>query len=238
MDIMEQYGGGSAIELWLAERDDPGLDSELRRLVFEELQTEPIIDPTGIEVAVDDRTVTLRGVVRSYTEKVAAEQAVSRVPRIQSLVNEVRVELPSPHVRSDRALQEEARNVLGWDAQVPAEHLEVSVQDGGVTLTGWVEWDWQREAAERAVRVLIGVRGVKNGITVRTKWVTGELKPAVLAALRQQRGLQARHVSVDTRNGVVRLSGRVTSLAERSIAEHTAWNVPGVTGVVDDLTIA
>jgi osmotically-inducible protein OsmY len=237
MDTMERYGGGSSIELWLAEREDPGLDSELRRLVFEELQWEPILDPTEIEVEVNERAVTLRGVVRSYTEKVAARDAATRVPRVQAVTNDIRVELPERHVVSDAALQEGAGNVLRWDALVPDEHLRISVHDGIVTLEGWVEWDWQREAAELAVRVLVGVRGLENRIGVRPKWTTSELQPAVTAALRHHRELHARHVTVEARNGVVRLRGRVPSLAERSILEHAAWNVPGVTGVVDELTI-
>jgi osmotically-inducible protein OsmY len=237
MDTMEQSGGGSSIELWLADREEPGLDSDLRRLVFEELQWEPVLDPTGIEVDVRDRAVTLRGAVRSYAEKVAAAEAASRVPRVQRLTNEIVVDLPAPHVRRDPALHEEAVNVLRWDALVPDEHVQVSVHDGCITLSGWVEWEWQREAADRAVRVLIGVRGTENHITVRPKWATGELQPAVVAALRHHRELHTRHVAVETRNGVVRLTGRVPSLAERAIVAHAAWNVPGVTGVVDELSI-
>jgi osmotically-inducible protein OsmY len=237
MDTMERYGGGSSIELWLADREEPGLDSELRRLVFEELQWEPILDPTEIEVDVSDRAVTLLGVVRSYTEKAAAGEAAARVPRVQSVKNEIQVQLPAPNVRDDAALGMEAVNVLRWDAHVPDEHLRISVRDGIVILEGWVEWDWQREAAEHAVRVLVGVRGLENRIGVRPKWTTSELQPAVVAALRHRRELHTRHVTVQTRNGVVRLCGRVPSLAERSILEHAAWNVPGVTGVVDELTI-
>ena len=237
MDATERFGGGSSIELWLAEREEPGLDSQLRHLVFEELLWEPSLDPTDLEVDVSDRAVTLRGTVRSYTEKVAAAEAAARVPRVQSLRNEIAVDLPAPNVRDDAALGEEAVNVLCWDGQVPDEHLRISVRDGCVILEGWVEWDWQRDAAERAVRVLVGVRDVENRLTVRPKWTTSELQPAVVAALRHHRELHTRHLTVETHNGIVRLRGRVPSLAERSIAEHAAWNVPGVIEVVDELTI-
>jgi osmotically-inducible protein OsmY len=234
---LEHNGGGSSIELWLAEREEPGLDSQLRRVVREELDWQPGLDPTGIEVVVRDRAVTLRGVVRAYQEKVAALAAAARVPRVRALTDEIQVDLPACHARTDTALLEEVTNVLAWDAQVPAEHLRVSVHEGCVTLEGWVEWDYQREAAERAVRPLIGVRGVVNRTTVRPKWITAELHPAVVAALQHHRELHTRHVAVETRNGVVRLRGRVPSLAERSAVETTVWNVPGVTQVVDELAI-
>lgn len=237
MDLMEHTGGGSSIELWLAQRDDPGLDSKLRRTVRKELDWEPGLDPSGIEVDACDRAVTLRGVVRSYPEKVAALAAAARVPRVCRVIDEIRVNLPARQVRSDETLLAEVTNVLSWDAQVPMDHVAVSVNAACVTLEGWVEWDRQREAAERAVRPLVGVRGIENRLAVRPKWVTAELQPAVLAALRRHQELHTRRVTVDTRQGVVRLRGRVPSLAERSAIESTVWNVPGVTEVVDELAI-
>jgi osmotically-inducible protein OsmY len=237
MELEEHNGGGSSIELWLAEREDPGLDTQLRREVRDELEWEPGLDPTGIDVQVRDRAVTLRGTVRCYPEKVAALQAAGRVPRVCALIDEIVVDLPSSHVRPDKALLEEAVRVLSWDAQVPREHLRVSVHGGYVAVEGWVEWDHQRIAAEQALRVLTGVRGIENRITVRPKWVTAELHPAITATLRHHRELHTRHVSFETRHGAVRLWGRVPSLAERSAVEHAVWNVPGVTDVVDELTI-
>ena len=237
MERAELNGGGSSIELWLADREHPGLDAELRRLIRDELEWQPGLDPTGIELDVRDCAVTLRGSVRSYSEKAAALEAAARVPRVCEVTDEICVQLAATHARSDAALLEEVVNVLAWDAMVQAEHVHVSVRDGIVTLEGWVEWDHQREAAERAVRPLIGVRGIEDAITVRPKWTTGELQPAVMTALRRHRDLHTKRVTIESRNGVVRLRGRVPSLAERSAIEHAVWNVPGVTGVVDELAI-
>jgi osmotically-inducible protein OsmY len=237
MDLTELGGGGSSIEWWLSQRDHPGLDAELRRRVREELEWEPTLDPTGIEVDVSDCAVTLRGVVRSYSEKVTALGAAARVPKVCELTDEICVQLPASHARTDEALLEGVKNVLSWDAAVQSEHLRATVHDGVVTLEGWVEWDHQREAAERAVRPLIGVRGIENAITMRPKWTTGELQPAIVAALRRHQDLHTRRVTIESRNGIVRLRGRVPSLAERSAIEHAVWNVPGVTDVVDELAI-
>jgi osmotically-inducible protein OsmY len=237
MDLMELGGGGSSIELWLGQREHPGLDAELRRRVRDELEWEPGLDATRIEIDVRDCAVTLRGVVRSYTEKAAALAATGRVPRVCDLTDEVCVQLPATHARTDATLLEEVENVLGWDAQVRADHVRISVLDGIVTLAGWVEWDHQREAAERAVRPLIGVRGIENVIAVRPKWTTGELRPAVVAALHRHRDLHTKRVTIESGNGAVRLRGRVPSLAERAAIEHVVWSVPGVIEVVDELAI-
>lgn len=237
MDVLEHAGGGSSIELWMAEREDPGLDTELRHRVRDELEWEPGLDSSRIEVDVRKRGVTLRGSVRTFPERIAALEAAARVPRVCALTDELQVDLPSSHCRPDADLLEEARHVLTWDAQVPAEHLRLTVREGCLTLEGWVEWDRQRRAAEQALGSLTGVRDLDNRLTVRPKWVTAELQPAVLAALRHRQELHTRHVSVHTRHGEVRLRGRVPSLAQRSAVTRTVWDVPGVTDVVDELAI-
>lgn len=234
---MDYEGGGSSIELWLGEREDPGLNSDLRERVREELRWEPGLDALGIAVAARDRTITLQGQVRSYPEKVAAERAAARVPRVRELTNRLCVELPPEHERSDTIIAEEATRVLAWDALVPAGRVRAMVCEGCITLAGEVDWDHQRGAAEQVVGQLIGVRGVENRITVRPKWTTGELQPGVVAALRHHRELHTRHVRVETRAGIVALRGHVPSIAERSAIERAVWTVPGVTGVLDELAI-
>jgi len=124
--------------------------------------------------------------------------------------------------------------VLQWDTVVPAERLAVTVREGHVVLTGEVDWDHQRIAAEAVVTPLQGVTGVSNMITVEPKWTTGEIKPSVMAALRRA---NAKGVHVETRGGLVELSGQVNTLAERSEIEHTVWRVPGVVGVTDSLQV-
>ena len=234
---MDYEGGGSSIELWLAEHEDPGLDSKLRERVQEELRWEPGLDSSSIVLESRDRAITLLGSVRSYPEKVAAERAAARVPRVQQLTNRLHVELPPGHERPDATLLEEATRVLAWDALVPAGRVRTTVCEGCVTLEGQVDWDHQRVTAEQAVQPLIGVKAVENRITVQPKWVTGELQEEVTAAVRHRHEWHTRHVRIETVRGVVVLRGRVPSLAERSAIEHAVWNVPGVLGVVNELTI-
>ncbi len=234
---MDYMGGGSSIELWLAEGQEPGLGSELQRRVKEEMRWEPGLDPSGIAVEVQDRTITLRGHVRSYPEKVAAERAAARVPRLQQLINRLHVELAPGDERPDTVLADESARVLSWDALVPAGQISVTVADGCITLEGQVDRSQQREAAEQAVLPLIGVRHVENRITIRPMWTSQELQPEIVLALQRHRELHTRRVRVDVRAGVVVLRGRVPSLAERSAIERATWAIPGVTGVVDQITI-
>ena len=235
---MDYMGGGSSIELWFAERQEPGLGSELQRRVKEEMRWEPGLDPSGIAVEVHDCAITLQGHVRSYPEKVAAERAAARVPRLQQLINRLRVELAPGDERPDAVLADESARVLSWDALVPAGQVRVTVAEGCITLEGKVDRAQQREAAEQAVQPLIGVKHVENRITIRPMWTRQELQPEIVLALRRHRELHTRRVRVDARGGIVVLRGRVPSIAERSAIEHAMWSIAGVTGVVDELTIA
>jgi osmotically-inducible protein OsmY len=235
---MDYMGGGSSIELWFAESQEPGLGSELQRRVKEEMRREAGLDPSGIAVEVCDRTITLQGHVRSYPEKVAAERAAARVPRLQQLINRLHVELATGDERPDAVLADESARVLSWDALVPAGQVRVTVADGCITLEGQVDRAQQREAAEQAVQPLIGVKHVENRITIRPMWTSQELQPEIVLALQRHRELHTRRVRVDVRGGIVVLRGRVPSIAERSAIEHAMWSIAGVTGVVDELTIA
>lgn len=230
-------GGGSSIELWLGEREDEGLDSELQDRVLTELKWERQLDASNVTVEVRDRRVILGGSVRTYPEKVAAEQAAGRVPRVQHVVNELSVDLAQGHERSDAALLEEVTRVLGWDALVPADRVRATVTDGCVTLRGEVDWDHQRVAVEQAVTPLLGVTAVENHITIRPKWATGELPQQVIDAVRHHRELHTRHVRIEALRGMIVLRGHVPSLYERSAVEHVAWDAPGVVGVVNELSI-
>ena len=234
---MYDDGGGSSIELWLGEREDAGLDSELQDSVHRELRWERGLDPSNITVEVRDGCITLGGVGAQLPGesrgRAGGQPRAARAAHPQS----VGVDLPRGAAVSDTALLEEVTRVLGWDALVPADRVRAMVDDGCVTLRGEVDWDHQRIAVEQAVAPLIGVTDVENHITVRPKWTTGELRPEVTASVRHHRELHTQHVRIEAQGGMVVLQGHVPSLAERSAVERVAWSAPGVVGVVNELTI-
>lgn len=233
---MDGAGGGFSFELWRAEDEGDGLASQLQDEVWEELRWEPELEACCGRLVVDvtGSQVTLSGTVRCYPQKVDAERAACRVPGVVAVVNRIRVELNAADVRTDESIAEEVRRVLGWDALVPQDRIDTQVREGIVTLSGEVDREHQRTAAEAAVEPLVGLTGVVNRIAIRPMHNTGELRTRVLAAIQRVR---ARHVHVETHGGVVELRGRVPSIAERNQIEHVVRDIPGVTGVEDGLRI-
>lgn len=234
--MIDDPGGGSAIEIWRAEDEADVLATELQRGVWDELRTELELEGCLCDMAVYvvGREVTLIGVVTRYPQKAAAGRAASRVPGVARLVNSIRVDLPLTHIRGDEAIAEEVQRVLGWESILPGDRIEVSVRNARVTLRGAVDREHQRTAAEQAVEPLIGITAIRNEITVRSMFATGDLQPHVVAALRR---LRARRVRVATHGGVVELRGRVASLADRETIDRAVREIPGVVVVEDGLTI-
>jgi osmotically-inducible protein OsmY len=209
-------------------------DSQLRQDVEEELEWEPSVDERQVGVAVSDAVVTLTGAVGSLPEKWNAERAVERVSGVRGVANDIEVRLAEE--RRDPEIAEAAANALQWNAMVPAGRVTAEVEDGRITLTGAVDYDYQRRAAEREVRDLWGVRGVSNLITVEPQVSPKKIEAEVQRAFQRQAALDANRVAVEVAGSVVTLRGEVRSLAERRQAERAAWAATGVSEVRNHLT--
>lgn len=231
---MYWVSGGFATELWLANHEGEGSSSRLQEAVWEELHWEPELEHCALEVYVTDRHVTLTGCVRRYVQKAAAGRAACRVPGIAAVSNEIQVELQPADRRADHEIAEEIGRVLAWDTLVPTEHLRFEVRDGVVLLSGQVDREHQRTAAEQVIEPLVGIAGLVNRITVRPVRGTSKLPEAVTAAVRR---VPVHHVQVGTLGGVVELRGKVRSLAERELVERAVREVPGVNLVEDYIRI-
>lgn len=231
-----ESSGGFAFELWRVDGEENGLSSELQNDVWEELRWEPELEGCcdRLFVGVSGSRVTLYGAVRSYPQKAVAGRAACRVPGVVDVTNELRVELHATDIRTDGSIADEVRRVLEWDTLVDQDRIAVEVRDGTVTLSGQVDREHQRTAAEQAVEPLVGLTGIVNRITVRPMHVTGELQSRVVAAVRR---IQAKHVKVETTGGLVELRGWVPSLAQRNQIEYVVRDIPGVTDVDDEVKI-
>lgn len=212
-------------------------DLALKKAVESELNFEPSVDPAEIGVAAKDGIVTLTGHVRSYWEKVAAERAAERVSGVKAVVNEMDVRLPGSSERTDQDIARAAIDSLRWNVLVPQDRIKVKVGYGWVTLKGTVEWQFQKEAAEKAVRKLFGVKGVTNIIEVKARVSKGEVKAAIEDALRRSAELDAKRIRVDVEGDRVILHGTVGSRFEREEAERAAWRAPGVRIVDNQIMI-
>jgi osmotically-inducible protein OsmY len=213
-------------------------DLTLKKDVEAELQWEPSLNAASIGVAVKDGIVTLTGRVSSYAEKMAAARAATRVAGVRAVANEIEVALLPSDQRTDEDIARAVANALAWNTSVLADSIKALVSNGWVTLEGTVDWYYQKEAAERAVRYLRGVKGVSNNIVVRPTVSANVVKAQIEAALKRSAELDAQRITVETRGDTVILRGTVRSLAERQEAERAAWAAPGVAAVENHITIA
>lgn len=211
-------------------------DSALKTAIISELAWTPGVDSAHVGVAVTDGAVTLSGEVESYPEKYRAEKAVARVRGVTAIAQEITVRCR--RTTNDTDIAREAGEALDRAVDVPAGSVTASVHDHSVTLSGQVPWNYQREAAGRAVRYLRGVTNLDNAVSIRPEVSAKDIEGSISAALVRTARAEAQDtvVTADTA-GTVTLAGTVHSMTERRAAEYAAWSAPGVADVVNHLRI-
>ncbi len=212
-------------------------DSDLKKDVLSELSWDPLVPEARIGVAVYDGVVTLSGHLDTYSEKVAAKRAVERVAGVKAIALELEVVPVGIHQRSDTEIASAVEHVLGWNTSIPQDRVKASVEKGWVTLSGELDWNFQRRAVERMVRPLKGVLGITDNIRLKTLPISVNLSARIQDALTRQAMREARRIDIAVDGSVVTLSGRVHSWAERNAAEGVTWSAPGVSRVVNELVI-
>jgi osmotically-inducible protein OsmY len=212
-------------------------DSEIQRDIEDELRWDPSLENDDIAVSVRDGVVTLAGYVKSYLDKWHAERVASRVKGVRAIANDLQVKLPSSSERPDPDIARAAIDALKWNIAIPADRIRLKVDKGWVTLEGDVDWHYQREAAERAIRSLTGVRGITNLITVKAAPTPQDVKQKIKEALERGAQFDADRIDVEVDGHKAILKGTVRSYAERRDAERAARNAPGITEVENRLTV-
>jgi len=213
-------------------------DKQLQQDVIAELAWEPSVNPAHIGVEVDGGVVTLAGHVGSYAEKLDAERAAQRVCGVRAIAVEIDVKIPGLSVRTDADIARTVENVMQWTTYLPKDRVKVMVENSWVTLSGEVDWEYQRQAALQAVRGLMGVRGVSNDIALKPHVSSNEVKTDIESALKRRAKADAQQIFVEVHGADVTLTGKVHSWSERDLARNTAWNTPGVRNVADNMIFA
>jgi VCBS repeat-containing protein len=214
-------------------------DLELQRDVIAELDWEPSLSGHEIGVAVKNGVVTLSGTVASYAKKIEAERAAEKVHGVKAVALDLNVKRPFSLVRTDTEIAHAALGALKWDVEVPDDRITLRVDDGRIVMEGDVDWQYQRNSAERAVRYLAGVKSVTNLITVKSKRVSRyDVSSKIKDAFKRSAEIDSSKIDVETADSKVILKGVVRSWAERRDAELAAWSAPGVTQVDDRLAVS
>jgi len=212
-------------------------DMKIKEAVIDELEWEPSVDAAHIGVAVEGGVVALTGHVPSFTEKLAAERAARRVKGVKAVALEIDVRLPTILVVDDEDIARRAAATLQWHASIPDGAVKATVDKGHVTLHGELDWQYQRRAAENAMRALQGVVGVTNRVTLRTRTQPADLKRRIESALARNAAAEAKGIEVKVTGGEVTLTGEVESWHERKLVEDAVWAAPGVSSVQDQIHI-
>ncbi len=212
-------------------------DIQLQKDILDELVWDPAINASRIGVAVKDGVVTLTGHIDTYAQKRAVEKAVQRVDGVQAIAVELDVALSPAHVRSDTEIAAAAEAAIRWQALAPLDRVRLRVEKGRITLTGEVDWEYQRRAADKAVHTLTGVVGVNNQIVVKPTSTAADIVERIQGAMTRQAQRESRRISVFLDGSTVTLRGNVHSWPERNAAQGAAWSAPGVTNVINELKV-
>jgi osmotically-inducible protein OsmY len=212
-------------------------DAQLKRDVEAELEWDASINATHVGVTVQDGVVTLTGHLDTFAEKHLVERAVQRVEGVRALAVELDVRLCSGHVRSDSDIAHAIETAFEWNAMVPAERVQVKVEKGWVTLRGELDWDFQRRNAAEAVRSLIGVKGITNLLSLKTRTTPANISARIREALKRQAEREANGIEVTVTDSTARLQGQVHSWSERTAVQGAAFSAPGISRVINELHV-
>ncbi|TCJ19081.1 BON domain-containing protein [Flaviaesturariibacter flavus] len=213
-------------------------DAQIQKDVMDQLKWDPFLSSATIGVAVKDGVVTLSGEVDSFARKVAAERQTLQVAGVRAIAEDMQIGVLPASRKSDADIAGAVVHALQWNSSVPDDKIKVRVEDGDVYLEGEVDWEYQRAAARNAVEQIVGVRWVHNGITLKPRATTGDVRQKINEAFQRSANIDANKITVIVDGNTATLHGTVRSFAEKEDAGKAAWTAPGITRVSNQLKIS
>lgn len=212
-------------------------NSQLQKDVQDAIRWEPLLKAAEIGVIVNDGIVTLTGTVDNYSKKLQAEKAAKSVAGVKAIAEDIEVKFAGSHKKDDTEIAEEILFSLRSDLLVPDEKIQIKVENGWVTLEGDVYWNFQREAAKRAVDHVFGVRGVFNHLKIKSELNDTLEQQEIEAALNRSWAIDDSNIRVSVLGRTVKLTGTVGSIYQKEEASRIAWKTPGIWHVENELAV-
>ena len=212
-------------------------DEILEKDVSNSLKWESPITNSNVIVISDDGEITLTGVVDNFTKRTLAENSTRKIAGVKSVINKIYVVIDSWDEKKDIEITAEILTSFRWNWNTLNDTIKVRVLNGWVTLSGELEWHYQREAAKEAVINLIGVKGVSNYISIKSQVDTEIKSTSLRLALENHYALDSKNIEIEVLDSKIILKGTVDSWYQKEIAKQIAWKTPGVLHVIDELII-
>jgi osmotically-inducible protein OsmY len=210
----------------------------LQKDVQDAIKWEPLLNAAEIGVTVKDGMVTLTGMVDNYEKKEEAEKAAKRVAGVKAVIEEIKVQSFSClNKKTDGEIGAEVLNALKSSGQIPNDKIQVKVENGWVTLSGQLDWNYQKEAARDVISHLDNVKWITNSISIKSERVANVEKEDVENAFRRNWTLEDKNILVSVTNNKVTLNGTVHSWIQKDEASRLAWNAPGILDVDNQLSV-